>query len=190
MRDEVVGHKTISDGNGGFRHEPLRKSESDELWRQVEAADARRKDLMPSEEAAIGMFFDAWLRLKDFGWREAMYCPKDGRLFEVIEAGSTGKFKCEYNVSGTVYSSMDKAEDGRNGYVDVEIRPMYIEQAFDRRISVGGSTSFSFDAFYWKGVEDGLTDAAARDRRHLEGAGGDGEAAELDEVDGEGLRDP
>ncbi len=28
---------------------------------------------------------------------------------------------------------------------------------FDRRISVGGSTSFSFDAFYWKGVEDGLT---------------------------------
>lgn len=67
------------------------------------------------------------------------------------------QFKCEYNVSGTVYSSMDKAEDGRNGYVDVEIRPMYIEQAFDRRISVGGSTSFSFDAFYWKGVEDGLT---------------------------------
>ena len=42
------------------------------------------------------------------------------------------QFKCEYNVSGTVYSSMDKAEDGRNGYVDVEIRPMYIEQAFDR----------------------------------------------------------
>lgn len=67
------------------------------------------------------------------------------------------QFKCEYNVSGTVYSSMDKAEDGRNGYIDVEIRPMYIEQAFDRRISVGGSTSFSFDAFYWKGVEDGLT---------------------------------
>lgn len=67
------------------------------------------------------------------------------------------QFKCEYNVSGTVYSSMDKAGDGRNGYVDVEIRPMYIEQAFDRRISVGGSTSFSFDAFYWKGVEDGLT---------------------------------
>ena len=67
------------------------------------------------------------------------------------------QFKCEYNVSGTVYSSMDKAEDGRNGYVDVEIRPMYIEQAFDRRISVGGSTSFSFDVFYWKGVEDGLT---------------------------------
>lgn len=67
------------------------------------------------------------------------------------------QFKCEYTLSGTVYSSMDKAEDGRNGYVDVEIRPMYIEQAFDRRISVGGSTSFSFDAFYWKGVEDGLT---------------------------------
>lgn len=97
MHDEVVGHKTISDGHGGFRHEPLRKSEADELLRQIEAADAKRKDLMPDEDAAVEMFFDAWLRLKDFGWREAMYCPKDGRLFEVIEAGSTGKFKCEYS---------------------------------------------------------------------------------------------
>lgn len=97
MKDEVVGHKTISDGRGGYRHEPLRQSEADEIMRQVEAADARRKELMPDEQAARHMLFDAWLRLKDFGWKEAMYCPKDGRMFEVIEAGSTGVFKCEYN---------------------------------------------------------------------------------------------
>lgn len=76
---------------------PMPITEADELWRQIEAADAKRKELMPDEDAAVKMFFDAWLRLKDFGWREAMYCPKDGRLFEVIEAGSTGIFKCEYN---------------------------------------------------------------------------------------------
>jgi hypothetical protein len=94
--DEIVGHKTFSDGNGGFRHEPLRRSEADDLMRRAEAEDARRKELMPDEDAARKMFFDAWLRLKDFGWREAMYCPKDGRMFEVIEAGSTGVFRCEY----------------------------------------------------------------------------------------------
>lgn len=97
MEDEIVGHKTFHDGRNGFRHEPLRKSEADDLRRQIAAAEARRKELMPDEQAARQMFFDAWLRLKDFGWREAMYCPKDGRMFEVIEAGSTGVFRCEYN---------------------------------------------------------------------------------------------
>lgn len=97
MRDEVVGHKTFRNEHGELRHAPLSRAEADEILRQVEAEDARRKELMPDEEAARSMFFDAWLRLRDFGWREAMYCPKDGRLFEVIEAGSTGVHKCEYN---------------------------------------------------------------------------------------------
>lgn len=94
--DKVVGHKTFSDGHGGYRHEPLRQSEADELRKHVAAADARRKELMPDEQAARHMLFDAWLRLKELGWKEAMYCPKDGRMFDAIEAGSTGVHRCQY----------------------------------------------------------------------------------------------
>ena len=91
----VVGHKTFRDGLG-FRHEPLYESEAKAIMAQVEANEARRKELMPDEDAAIRMLFDAYTRLKDFGWRDAIYCPKDGTEFKVIEAGSTGKHDCIY----------------------------------------------------------------------------------------------
>lgn len=93
--DRIVGHKTLRDGDG-FRHEPLYESEARVLMAQVEAADAKRKELMPDEDAAIRMLFDAYIRLKDFGWRDAIYCPKDGTEFKVIEPGSTGKHDCIY----------------------------------------------------------------------------------------------
>jgi hypothetical protein len=95
--DEIVGHKTLGDGKGGYRHEPLRRSEADEYFRLAQEQDARRKELMPDEDSARRMMFDAWLRLKDYGWKEAMYCPKDGRMFDAIEAGSSGIHKCSYS---------------------------------------------------------------------------------------------
>lgn len=97
--DEIVGHKTIrveGDSWPFFRHEPLRREEADAIIAQCEREDARRKELMPDEESAIQMFFQAWQRLKEFGWSEACYCPKDGSEFLVIEAGSTGKHPCCY----------------------------------------------------------------------------------------------
>lgn len=96
MADEIIGHKTFIDSHGRFSHEPLYQSEADALLKKVEEEEARRAALMPDEQAAIDMFFDAWLRLKDFGWREASYCPKNGRTFQVIEAGSTGIHLCHY----------------------------------------------------------------------------------------------
>lgn len=98
MADErkVVGHKTFGDGAGGFRHEPLYADEAEELWRHAEEKDAYRRQLMPTEQDAIALFFDAWQRLKDFGWREAVYCPKDGTHFDAIEPGSTGIHDCAY----------------------------------------------------------------------------------------------
>ena len=94
--DKIVGHKTLSDGRGGYRHDPLRQSEASRFWEMAEAQDAHRKQLMPDEESTRKMLHDAWLRLKDFGWKEAMYCPKDGRVFDAIEAGSSGIHKCNY----------------------------------------------------------------------------------------------
>lgn len=60
--------------------------------------DARQRsaDLMPDEQSALRVLYMAWERLKDFGWREPMYCPKDGTTFDVIELGSTGVFTGRY----------------------------------------------------------------------------------------------
>ena len=93
---KVVGHKTFRADDGGFRHEPLYDDEAAVYEAQWQADEKRRHELMPDEKAAIDLFFDAWLRLKDFGWREAIYCPKDRSEFLVIECGSTGQHRCIY----------------------------------------------------------------------------------------------
>lgn len=54
------------------------------------------KNQMPTEQDAIEVFFKAYQRLKDFGWKEIIYHPKDGSTFQVIEPGSTGIFPCQY----------------------------------------------------------------------------------------------
>ncbi|MGM5018686.1 hypothetical protein [Tardiphaga sp. 367_B4_N1_1] len=101
--NDIVGHKTIDTGEvcpeTGFpkmRHEPLKRSEADALRASVDAATAKREAAMPDEQSAIRHMWDGWYRLKDFGWREASYCPKDGTHFQVIEAGSTGIHDCNY----------------------------------------------------------------------------------------------
>jgi hypothetical protein len=90
--DPVVGHKTFQDGH----HEPLRQSEAAVIIAASEAAKARRAEQMPDDKAAIHALFDAWLRLKELGWNDAQYCPKDGSLFDAIEVGSTGVHRCRY----------------------------------------------------------------------------------------------
>lgn len=91
--DPIVGHVTFSDGH----HEPLRKSEAEAIWSESEKAKALRAEQMPDEQAAIRALFGAWLRLKELGWKEAQYCPKDGSEFDVIEPGSSGIHRCRYD---------------------------------------------------------------------------------------------
>ena len=95
--DPVVGHKTSSDGQGGFRHEPLRASEAETIFAAADAAKARRAEQMPDEHAALHAMMDAYIRLKELGWNNAIYCPKDGTTFNVIEAGSSGIHTCHYD---------------------------------------------------------------------------------------------
>lgn len=94
--DPIVGHKTFDDGYGGFRHEPLHASEAKTLLAEIDEADRRRAEMMPDEQSALRMMFEAWQRLKELGWSEAIYCPKDGSEFDAIEAGSTGIHRCHY----------------------------------------------------------------------------------------------
>lgn len=95
--DDIVGHKTFRDGPLGFRHEPLTRAEANAILAACETHRKKREALMPDEKSALHMMFDAYDRLRDFGWREAIYCPKDGSHFQVIEAGSTGIFDAYYD---------------------------------------------------------------------------------------------
>lgn len=96
------GHKTIDTGERDqhglpiFRHEPITEAEASAIWASVEKAGKERAERMPDEKAAISALFEAWQRLKELGWNEPQYCPKDGTSFKVIELGSTGIFDCYY----------------------------------------------------------------------------------------------
>lgn len=87
------GAMTTGDG----RRVALTPSEAQALWETVERRRAERAAKLPDERSAIEAMFEAWLRLKELGWSEAIYCPKDGSAFEVIEPGSTGIFRCHYD---------------------------------------------------------------------------------------------
>lgn len=60
--------------------------------RQMASAEA-----MPTDDAALQVMFAAFERLRALGWREAMYCPKGGTVFDSISAGSTGIHPCHYD---------------------------------------------------------------------------------------------
>lgn len=101
--DDVVGHKTYGTGKTGpdglpvLRHEPLTRAEADAMLSAAERAREQRAANMPDEKTALTVMFDAWQRLNELGWRNAIYCPKDGSKFLAIEAGSTGVHECVYH---------------------------------------------------------------------------------------------
>lgn len=89
----IAGHKTMTDGS----HEPLRRFEADRMLADIEARDRRLAETMPDDHAALVVMGGAYERLRRLGWAEAIYCPKDGSLFDVIEAGSTGIHTAHYD---------------------------------------------------------------------------------------------
>jgi MoaA/NifB/PqqE/SkfB family radical SAM enzyme len=96
MSEQIVGHKTVRNDDGTHRHEPIYESEAEAIIAHIEAEETKRKELMPDEDSAIKLLFDACERLRDFGWNDPIYCPKDGSIFKVLELGSTGKHDCFY----------------------------------------------------------------------------------------------
>lgn len=87
--NEIVGHKTFYNPDGSHRHEPLRKDEADAIMASIEVAKKRRAELMPTEQDAARMMWEAWYRLKELGWRETCYGPTNVTV-QVIEPGSSG----------------------------------------------------------------------------------------------------
>lgn len=103
---DIVGHKTFLDGKGGHYHEPLTRAEGDAIWAAAMAAKDERAKAMPDERTAINVLWGAYQRLRELGWREWVYMPKDGELVDLIEAGSTGIHQGYYSgewPKGTVW---------------------------------------------------------------------------------------
>lgn len=90
---KIVGHKTMHDGT----HLPLYEDEAKEMMTKIREREEKRRALMPTEQDAINMMFEAHQRLRELGWCDPIYCPKDGSQFDVIEAGSTGIHKAHYS---------------------------------------------------------------------------------------------
>jgi hypothetical protein len=86
------GHMTKTDGS----HVALSADEAQALWDASERIEAKAAADMPDTFAAVGALFRARERLKRLGWREGIYCPKDGSAFAFIQFGSTGIFAGRY----------------------------------------------------------------------------------------------
>lgn len=71
----------------------------DEMMSAFNRADKWRADQMPDEAAALRVLNEAYRRLQELGWREAIYAPK-GEPLEVIEMGSTGIHKADRDGQG------------------------------------------------------------------------------------------
>ena len=70
---------------------------AEKLLQDAKVAKQKRSEDMPTESDALRAMFQAYQRLRELGWRDAIYCPKDGSHFNAIEAGSTGIHDCSYD---------------------------------------------------------------------------------------------
>jgi hypothetical protein len=77
----------IGCGDGGCH--PLSHDDAKALWDLAMKQKAERQARIPDEATAIRSLFEAFITLKEMGWRDAIYAPK-GPPLEVIEVGSTG----------------------------------------------------------------------------------------------------
>lgn len=119
---DIVGHKSFDTGERDpatgmplIRHEPLTRAEADAMIEGCDNAKKKREADWPTERDAIIAMWEARERLIELGWRDAVYCPKDGSEFQIIEAGSTGVFEAFY--SGKWPDGHVISHDGGDSYV-------------------------------------------------------------------------
>lgn len=91
-KNPVVGWGTMEDGS----HVPIRADEAHRIWDACMAQKAKREADMPTEQDAINQLNQAATRLKELGWKDPIYAPKDGSPLDIIELGSTGIHRGHY----------------------------------------------------------------------------------------------
>lgn len=91
-------HVNYGDGKGEWQEWP--ESYVRELIEQADEAKRQRAADMPDDVAAIQAMQRAHTRLKELGWRDAVYAPKDREAIEVVEPGSTGIHRAHRDSEG------------------------------------------------------------------------------------------
>ena len=103
----------------------------------AEVEDRRRSiaEEMPTEQDAIETMYRAYSRLRDLGWRDGLYMPKDGTPVTVIQIGSTGTFECRY--SGKWADGYFNLYDGGDVYPSRSAPPLFKQPSSDERTLPG-----------------------------------------------------
>jgi hypothetical protein len=68
----------------------LSADEAKALWDAAERAQKERAERLPDVQSCLSSFLSAKDRMRELGWRESVYCPRDGSTFAVCQIGSTG----------------------------------------------------------------------------------------------------
>lgn len=66
------------------------------LLRGIEEGKQARAEQMPTDYDCLRLLGQVYQRLQELGWKNSIYCPKDGTVFEIIEAGRVGIHDCHY----------------------------------------------------------------------------------------------
>jgi hypothetical protein len=74
----------------------MTEDECRDIIARADAAKADREASMPDFNSAISTLHSAHVRLGELGWKDGIYCPKDGAQFALIEFGYTGIFSGNY----------------------------------------------------------------------------------------------
>lgn len=101
-------------------------------------AKAHRRSIaqeMPTEQDAIYAMYRAYSRLRDLGWCDGIYMPKDGTPVTVIQIGSTGTFECRY--SGEWADGYFNLYDGGDVYPSRSAPPLFKQPSSDERTLLG-----------------------------------------------------
>ncbi len=67
-----------------------------EILRSHEAQKAARAEQLPTEYDCFRVLNQAFIRLEELGWRNAVYCPKNGDAFLAVEGHHSKPFRCMY----------------------------------------------------------------------------------------------
>ncbi|MEM6381121.1 MAG: hypothetical protein AAF739_00470 [Pseudomonadota bacterium] len=110
MAEKFGGFATTHDG----KHVTLSQDEARALLDSAEKQKQQRASDIPTSHNALAIISNAMIRLRELGWRDACYCPKDGSEFAVLELGSTGIFRSFY---------MGESPDGRLYLDDFFVHP-------------------------------------------------------------------
>lgn len=86
---EYSGSMTTTDG----KRVMLTPAQARAIWEECERKDAERAKTYPDSLSCLRAMSSAEERLKQLGWRDGRYCPRDGSTFATCQVGSTGMWK-------------------------------------------------------------------------------------------------